>query len=152
MPNAGGFLTYAAGVVLVVTGMLSVSALLGGRHRERSTDSPYESGIPATGSARLRLNAPFYLVAMLFVIFDLEVAFLFGWAIAFRRLGMDGFLGAMCFLVILGVALLYEWREGALDWSPDQQRAGASRPSLKKRVRQTGVREARPARRGARLA
>jgi NADH-quinone oxidoreductase subunit A len=118
--EAGSFVVYSAGVALVVVGMLVVSALLGERHHQRSTDRPYESGIPATGTARIRMNAPFYLVAMLFVIFDLEVAFLFAWAIAFRELGWAGFAGALSFLVVLGIALFYEWREGALDWGPER--------------------------------
>jgi NADH-quinone oxidoreductase subunit A len=107
---------YGLAVLLIVSGMLLASSLLGERHHERATAKPYESGIAPTGSARIRLYAPFYLVGMLFVLFDLEAAFLFAWAIAFHKLGWTGWLGAMSFLAVLVVGLVYEWRMGALDW------------------------------------
>jgi NADH-quinone oxidoreductase subunit A len=69
-----------------------------------------------TGSARQRLPAKFYIVAMLFVIFDLEVAFIVAWVVAFWELGWSGYLGAVIFIGILFLALLYKWRQGALDW------------------------------------
>lgn len=116
MSPLGTLGVYAAAVLLVVSGMLVASSLLGERHQERTTTRPYESGIAPTGSARLRLYAPFYLVGMLFVLFDLEAAFLFAWAIGFRHLGWTGWAGAMSFLAVLAVGLVYEWRVGALDW------------------------------------
>src|SRR5262245_59580896 len=96
--------------------MLCLSYLLGQRHHERATSEPYESGIVSTGSARLRFSAKFYLIAMLFVIFDLEAVFIFAWAIAFSELGWGGYLGALIFIGVLFAALIYEWRIGALDW------------------------------------
>ena len=96
--------------------MLSVSYLLGQRHRARAAGEPYESGIVSTGSARLRFSAQFYLIAMLFVIFDLEAVFIFAWAIAFRELGWGGYIGALVFIGALVAALVYAWRLGALDW------------------------------------
>ena len=96
--------------------MLGLSYILGQRHEDPATGQPYESGIVATGSARLRLSADFYLVAMFFVIFDLEAVFLFAWAIAFRDLGWGGYLEALGFIGILVAALVYLWRLGALDW------------------------------------
>jgi NADH-quinone oxidoreductase subunit A len=107
---------YAACVVALVAGMLLVSHLLGQRHRGRATGEPYESGIVSAGSARLRFSAKFYLIAMFFVIFDLEVAFLVAWAVAARDLGWAGFVEAAIFIAVLGVALIYLWRLGALDW------------------------------------
>ena len=107
---------YFAAVVLVVAGMLGLSYLLGQRHHERATGEPYESGIVSTGSARLRFSAKFYLIAMLFVIFDLESVFIFAWAVTFRELGWPGYLGALIFIAVLVAALIYEWRVGALDW------------------------------------
>src|SRR5262249_11906057 len=77
--------------------MLGLSYLLGQRHQAKATGEPYESGIVSTGSARLRFPAQFYLVAMLFVIFDLEAAFIFAWAIAFRELGWNGYSGVLGF-------------------------------------------------------
>src|SRR5262245_23406282 len=96
--------------------MLALSYLLGQRHQERATGEPYESGIVSTGSARLRFPAQFYLVAMLFVIFDLEAVFIFAWAIAFRELGWGGYVGALVFIGVLVAALIYAWRLGILDW------------------------------------
>ena len=104
-------------VLLLVTGMLVVSYLLGQRHRERATGAPYESGIRSEGTARVRLSAKFYLVAMFFVIFDLEAAFLFAWAVAARPLGWPAFWETVIFVGILVAALAYLWRIGALDWN-----------------------------------
>ena len=108
------FGVYFALVLLLVAGMLVVSYLLGQRHSERATGSPYEGGILSEGSARVRLPAKFYLMAMFFVIFDLEAVFLFAWAVAARSLG---FWEALVFIGILLAALLYPWRMGALDWN-----------------------------------
>jgi len=107
---------YFIAVLALVASMLVLSYLLGQRHAERATTEPYESGIVSTGSARLRFSVKFYLVAMLFVIFDLEVVFVIAWAIAFRELGWGGYLGVLFFIVVLVAALIYEWRLGALDW------------------------------------
>ena len=107
---------YFIAVLALVASMLVLSYLLGQRHRERATGEPYESGIVSTGSARLRFSVKFYLVAMLFVIFDLEVVFVIAWAIAFRELGWAGYFGVLFFIVVLVAALIYEWRLGALDW------------------------------------
>ena len=94
---------------------LGLASLIGQRHHARDTGAPYEAGVAPTGSARLRFAAPFYLVALFFVIFDLETVFLFAWASAARALGWSGYLGMLVFLGILSVALIYEWRLGVLD-------------------------------------
>lgn len=107
---------YVALVVLLVTAMLGLSYVLGQRHHDRSTDSPYESGILSEGSARVRLSAKFYLVAMFFVIFDLESIFIFAWAVAVRETGWTGYLEVSIFIFVLLVALAYLWRVGALEW------------------------------------
>ncbi len=107
---------YFIAVILLVAGMLVVSYLLGQRHRARAMIEPYESGIVSTGSARLRFSAQFYLMAMLFVIFDLEAVFIFAWAVAFRELGWAGYVGVLVFIGVLVAALIYAWRLGALDW------------------------------------
>jgi NADH-quinone oxidoreductase subunit A len=96
--------------------MLVVSALLGEHHRERATTEPYESGIVSTGSARLRFHAKFYLMAMFFVIFDLEAVFLYAYAVSFRQTGWLGYFEMLIFVGILAVALFYLWRIGALEW------------------------------------
>lgn len=117
------FLVYGLGAVFIVGVMLGLSYVLGQRHRDRETDEPYESGIKTTGSARLRFSAKFYLVAMLFVIFDLEVVFLFAWAVGARELGWNGYWGLLVFVLILVVGLLYEWRMGALDFLSEEWKA-----------------------------
>ncbi len=108
---------YFALVLLLVAGILVVSYLLGQRHDEPATGSPYEAGILSEGSAHVRLSAKFYLVAMFFVVFDLEAVFLFAWAVAARALGWPAFWEALIFVGILVAALVYLWRIGALDWS-----------------------------------
>jgi NADH-quinone oxidoreductase subunit A len=110
---------YGLIVLSLVGAMLGISYVLGQRHQERATGEPYEGGILSAGSARIRFSSQFYLVAMLFVIFDVETIFLFSWAIAFRELGWYGYAGMIVFLILLVVVLIYEWRAGALDFGPD---------------------------------
>lgn len=112
-------LIYGAFVFCLVGAILGLSFLLGQHHNEHATGEPYESGILSTGSAQLRFSSQFYLIAMLFVIFDVETIFVFSWAIAFRELGWFGFFGVMVFIILLVVVLIYEWRNGALDFGPD---------------------------------
>lgn len=107
---------YFVVVLILAGGMLGVSYLLGQRHRERATGIPYESGMAPTGTARLRFLAEFYLIAMFFVIFDLESVFIFAWAIAMRELRWAGYVGVLVFIFTLVAALAYLWRVGALDW------------------------------------
>jgi NADH-quinone oxidoreductase subunit A len=116
-------LAYFIGIIALLGVMLGLSYVLGQRHRGRETDDPYESGIKTTGSARLRFSAKFYLVAILFVIFDLEVVFILAWAVAAKELGWLGYLGMLFFVVILIIGLIYEWRMGALDWVRREMRA-----------------------------
>ncbi len=115
---------YFAFVVGLVAMLLVLSALLGERHKEPATDLPYESGIVSTGSARLRFGASFYLIAVLFVIFDLEAAFLFSWAVALREIGWSGYLEGVVFIGVLLVALVYLWRNGGLDVTSVRESAG----------------------------
>jgi NADH-quinone oxidoreductase subunit A len=109
-------------VGLLVMAMLSMSFVLGQRHHDRATGSPYESGILSEGSARVRFSAKFYLIAMFFVIFDLEAVFLFAWAVAVRETGWAGYAEALLFIMILLATLAYLWRVGALDWRQGSRR------------------------------
>jgi NADH-quinone oxidoreductase subunit A len=118
---------YFAVVIILAAGMIGISYVLGERHKERATGEPYESGILSTGSARIRLSAKFYLVAMFFVIFDLEAVFIFAWAIAWRELGWVGYIEVVVFIVILLAALIYLWRLGALDWGTSRRKSMRSR-------------------------
>jgi NADH-quinone oxidoreductase subunit A len=95
--------------------MAGISFLLGERHRERTTDEIYEGGIIGAGSSKIRYTSHFYLIAMFFVIFDLESIFLYAWAIAVPDLGWAGFFQILIFIFILLAALGYLWRMGALD-------------------------------------
>ncbi|MFC4253018.1 NADH-quinone oxidoreductase subunit A [Sinimarinibacterium flocculans] len=116
---------YAALVVGLCALMLGLSAVLGGRTRLTAAGADtYESGIVSTGGARLRLSARFYLMAMFFVIFDLEAAYVFVWAVAAREAGWAGYLELLVFLGLLGLALAWLWRRGALDWNPPRRRTG----------------------------
>jgi NADH-quinone oxidoreductase subunit A len=112
---------YLVIVSALVVAMLGLSFVLGQRHHNRATGSPYESGILSQGSARVRLSAKFYLVAMFFVIFDLETVFIFAWAISVRETGWTGYAEATLFIAVLLATLAYLWRVGALDW---RQRSG----------------------------
>ncbi len=116
-------LVYFGAVIVLAAGMLGISYVLGERHKERATGEPYESGILSTGSARIRLSAKFYLVAMFFVIFDLEAVFIFAWAVAWRELGWIGYIEVVVFIVILLAALIYLWRVGALDWGTSRRKS-----------------------------
>ena len=125
-------LVYGVIVLSLVGAMLGVSYVLGQHHKERATDDPYEGGILSTGSARIRFSAQFYLIAMLFVIFDVETIFILAWAIAFRELGWYGYAGVMVFIILLVVVLIYEWRNGALDFGPDGKKILKAYKQIKK--------------------
>jgi NADH-quinone oxidoreductase subunit A len=103
----------AFGAVMVV-----LSSLLGPRNPTPEKLAPYECGMPAVGDARERQSVKFYLVAMIFLLFDIEVAFLYPWAIALRDLGWPGLLQILTFFLILLVGYIYVWRKGVLDWGP----------------------------------
>lgn len=117
-------IVYFALVVALVAGMVLVSYPLGERHGEPATLEPYESGIAVTGTAQSRHTSHFYLVALSFVIFDLESAFIFIWAVSARSSGWQGYIGVFTFIIILSVILLYEWKQGALDWNPRHPASG----------------------------
>ncbi len=112
---------YFASAVIIVAGMIAVSYVLGQRHMGRATGEPYESGIASTGSAHVRFDVKFYLIAMFFVIFDLEAIFIFAWAVSLREVGWTGYFEILVFIGILVAALVYLWRTGALEWGSKQR-------------------------------
>jgi len=112
-------LLYSTLIVILLAAILGLSYILGQRHRDRATGKPYEGGIEQTGSARIRFSAQFYLVAMLFVIFDVEAVFIMLWAVGFYELGWPGYIGVAIFIAQLVVVLIYEWGIGALDIGPN---------------------------------
>jgi NADH-quinone oxidoreductase subunit A len=111
-------IVFAIAVISLIGIMIGLSYFLGERHKEKRTDDPYESGIPPTGDARLRFSSGFYIIAMFFVIFDLDAAFIMLWAISFRELGIAGYIGILIFIGLLIVLLIYELSIGALDFGP----------------------------------
>jgi NADH-quinone oxidoreductase subunit A len=98
-------------------GLLTASYLLGKRVRNKVKDMPYESGIVPTGDARQRFSVKFYLVGMLFILFDIEAIFLYPWVVVFRELRMFGFVEMLIFVVLILSGFFYIWKKGALDWS-----------------------------------
>lgn len=113
---------FMLGVVVMCAFMLGVASLLGGRAFGHSKNAPFESGIVPTGNAHMRFSAKFYLVAMLFVIFDVEALYLFAWAVSVRESGWAGFIEAAIFIAILLAGLFYLSRIGALEWAPKARR------------------------------
>lgn len=109
-------------VMVLASAILGLSYVLGEHHNESATGDPYESGIVPTDTARRRQSPRFYLIAVFFVIFDLESAFIFAWSIAFRDLGWAGFLEVSFFIFALLVGLFYLWRTGGLDWRSSAHR------------------------------
>ena len=97
-------------------GMIAAGAILGPHRPDSEKLSPYECGFEAFEDSRMKFDVRYYLVAILFIIFDLEIAFLFPWAIVLDRIGMFGFTAMMIFLGILVVGFIYEWKKGALEW------------------------------------
>ncbi|MDK1022612.1 MAG: NADH-quinone oxidoreductase subunit A [Gammaproteobacteria bacterium] len=96
---------------------MCLSWVVGGRIKRRpATGEPFESGIVSVGTAQVPITVEFYMIAMFFVIFDLETVFIFAWAVAFEELGWPGYAAMVVFVVILVLALIYEWKSGALDW------------------------------------
>jgi len=114
--NLWPLIVYFLSVVGLVATMIVLSYVLGERHREKQTNEPYESGIASTGTARVRFDVKFYLIAMFFVIFDLEAVFVFAWAVSIRETGWTGYAEMLVFIGILVAALVYVWKLGALEW------------------------------------
>jgi NADH-quinone oxidoreductase subunit A len=120
-------LLYFGILAIAIPGLLLLSLFIGERHRERATVQPYESGIAPTGTLPARFPASYYLVAVLFVLFDVESIFLFSWAVAARQVGWKGYASMTLFVLPLFILLAYLWRSGALDWRTARQRTEAHR-------------------------
>ncbi len=109
------FVGLAVGVALPLAGG-TFSRLLGVHRPDTEKLSPYECGFEAFEDARMKFDVRYYLVAILFILFDLEIAFLFPWAVVLREIGTYGFVAMLVFLAILVVGFVYEWKKGALEW------------------------------------
>ena len=102
--------------IIFSLGALSLSFLVSPKKPNNEKLSPYECGFEPFDDARTKFDIRFYLVALLFIIFDLEVAFLFPWAISLKNIGLFGYTSMMIFLIILTIGFIYEWKKGALEW------------------------------------
>lgn len=118
--SAVAYLLAALGLVVF---MLVVPRLLGGRSSGLQKEESFEAGVVSAGSARIRLSAKFYLVAIFFVIFDLEALYLYAYSVSVREVSWVGFVAATSFIVILFVGLLYEMKVGAMNWAPADKRS-----------------------------
>src|SRR3984885_6347823 len=103
--------------IAVAAGLIGPSTLLGKRGKSPLKDTPYESGMAPVGSARERFSVKFYLVGMIFILFDIEAVFLFPWVVVFRQLKLFGFFEMLIFVALILVGFFYVWKKGALDWS-----------------------------------
>lgn len=115
-------IVYGVIAVAIIVAFVIVSALLGEKRKYHASHEVYESGVLPQGSPQIKLNVPFYLTAILFIIFDLEAVFLFAWAISIREAGWVGFIEVFIFIAILIAGLIYLWRSGALEWRTVRQR------------------------------
>jgi NADH-quinone oxidoreductase subunit A len=116
-------LVQALVAMALAAGLLTASFVLGKRVRNRIKDMPYESGITPTGDARHRFSVKFYLVAMLFILFDIEAIFLYPWVVVYRELKMFAFVEMLVFVIMTLSGFFYIWKKGALDWAePDRSR------------------------------
>lgn len=106
----------------VATGLIVLSTMLGKRVRSPQKDTPYECGMAPTGSARERFSVKFYLVGMIFILFDIEAVFLYPWAVVFRELKMFAFFEMFVFVALILVGFFYIWKKGVLDWAIKEER------------------------------
>lgn len=113
-------IVYTAMALLLVGGLLLAAWWLGERRSDAVKSAAYESGVSPSGSARLAFPVPFYLVAIFFIVFDVESVFIFIWAVAWDLLGIPGLVHISVFIVVLLLGLLWLWKKGGLDWGPRQ--------------------------------
>ena len=118
-------LVQVALAVLVAAALVTLSFVIGKRVKSRVKDSPYECGIIPTGTARERFSVKFYLVAIVFILFDIEAVFLYPWAVVYRELKMFAFVEMLLFIVLIISGFIYIWKKGALDWSSEPPVASA---------------------------
>jgi NADH-quinone oxidoreductase subunit A len=114
-------IVYGVISVGLIAGFIVISSLLGQKRNDHATHDVYESGVLPVGSPNIKISVPFYLTAILFIIFDLEAVFLFAWAISIREAGWVGFIEVFIFISILVAGLVYLYRSGALEWRTSRQ-------------------------------
>ena len=126
-PYDWAIIAFVIGVTFLCVFMLTVPVLLGGKAWGRAKQEQFESGVVSAGGARIRLSAKFYLVAIFFVVFDLEALYLYAWATSVREVGWVGFAAAAIFILILLIGLIYELSTGGLNWAPSDRRKAAEK-------------------------
>ena len=112
-------LIHATLAIAIGGAMLAMSTLIGRHKPSRVKGMPYESGVAPVGDTRHPMNVKFYLVAMLFILFDVEAVFLYPWAVVFRELGMFGFLEMVVYMALIMAGFFYIWKRGVFDWSKE---------------------------------
>ena len=117
-PGVFSLVAYGLMIIALIALLLFIASWLGQKTSNSEKSRPYESGVIPTGSARLRYPVPFYLVAIFFLLFDVEGAYIFSWAIAWETLGWAGWLQISFFFVVLILGLVYIWQKGGLEWGP----------------------------------
>ncbi|NNL75930.1 MAG: NADH-quinone oxidoreductase subunit A [Desulfobacterales bacterium] len=122
-PGIFSLVFYAIMIMALIALLLIIASWLGEKKPNTEKLRPYESGIIPTGSARLRYPVPFYLVAIFFLLFDVEGAYIFAWAIAWEKLGWTGWLQISFFIVVLILGLVYVWKKGGLEWGPTRTKS-----------------------------
>ena len=121
-PGIFSLVIYGLMVLVLMAVLLYLASWLGEKKSNPEKLRPYESGIIPTGSARLRYPVPFYLVAIFFLIFDVEAAYIFSWAVSYRDLGWAGWMQISFFIFVLLLGLLYIWKKGGLEWGPTSKK------------------------------
>src|SRR5216683_1267432 len=114
--------------VVIASALVAITYLLGKRVKSRVKDTPYESGIAPTGSARERFSVKFYLVGIVFILFDIEAIFLYPWAVVYRELKLFAFFEMLLFIVLVLAGFFYIWKKGALDWSTEAAAKVVNKP------------------------
>ena len=122
-PGVFSLVVFGLMVMALIAVLLFVASWLGEKTSNSEKSRPYESGVIPTGSARLRYPVPFYLVAIFFLLFDVEGAYIFSWAIAWKKLGWAGWLQISFFILVLLVGLVYIWKKGGLEWGPTRTKS-----------------------------
>jgi NADH-quinone oxidoreductase subunit A len=122
-PGVFSLLIFGLMVITLIGLLLFIASWLGEKKPQAEKLRPYESGVIPTGSARLRYPVPFYLVAIFFLLFDVEGAYIFAWAIAWEKLGWAGWLQISFFIVVLILGLVYVWKKGGLEWGPTRAKS-----------------------------
>src|SRR5689334_711396 len=117
--------------IAVASAMIGLSALLGRKVKDPVKLSPYESGMKPVGTARERFSVKFYLVAMVFIVFDIEAIFLYPWAVVYRELKLFAFFEMLLFIVLVLCGFFYIWKKGVLNWSTDEQRTAPRRDNAR---------------------